>query len=62
MTAITKLEAAKKSVVYCNEALKSDLENWERKEFETVLNDSKSEVDHLTNHINAHFDVFGVTV
>jgi len=62
MTALNQLEAAKNSVAYCEKAIASDIENWERKEYEKVLNDSKKEVAHLTAHINNHFEVFGVKV
>ena len=40
------LETAKKALNYTNEALNSNLENWERKEFEAVKID-------LTNSINS---------
>jgi hypothetical protein len=40
------LETAKKGLNYTNEALNSNLENWERKEFESVKED-------LTNSINS---------
>lgn len=40
------LATAKKGLNYTNEALNSNLENWERKEFEVVKID-------LTNNINS---------
>jgi len=64
MNAIEQLQRAKNTVKSVNETLKSgfEFEAWERKEYESVLNDAKQEVENLTSLINENFDVFGVTV
>lgn len=62
MNALNQLEAAKRGAKYCKFALSHKLENWERKEYQAVLDENNNEISRLTAHINNNFDVFGVTV
>ena len=45
------LETAKKALNYTNEALNSNLENWERKEFESVKADFINTIKSLEKRI-----------
>ena len=45
------LETAKKGLNYVNEALNSNLENWERKEFEEVKNLLINDINSLEKRI-----------
>ena len=45
------LETAKKALNYTNEALNSNLENWERKEFEAVKIDLINDINSLEKRI-----------
>jgi len=48
---IQDLQSVNNQLVYCNEALNSNLENWERKEFEQVKEMLLLENESLTERI-----------
>ena len=53
MTQLTQdLTSIKNQLNYTNNALSSNLENWERKEFEQVKNMLLEEIESLENRIN----------
>lgn len=46
-----KLQDAKNGLAYCNEALNSSMELWERKEYEVVALDRIREINKIENHL-----------
>jgi hypothetical protein len=38
-------------IIYCETALKSDLENWEKKEYQGVIDGCNEEIQWITKHI-----------
>lgn len=50
-----RLESLKKQLNYTNDALASNLENWERKEFEAIKVDYISEIESLEYRLKVCF-------
>ncbi|QJI10935.1 hypothetical protein GuL6_014 [Buttiauxella phage vB_ButM_GuL6] len=46
------VQDAERGIAYCNEALASDLEAWERKEYEAVKQKHIDELPALKAHLN----------
>ena len=46
------VQDAERGIAYCNEALASDLEPWERKEYEKVKQHHIAELPALKAHLN----------
>ncbi len=46
------LQSAKNQLIYCNNALNTKLENWEKKEFEQVKVEVLSNIESLEFRIN----------
>ena len=47
-----KVQDAERGIAYCDEALASNLENWERKEYEKVKQNHIAELPALKAHLD----------
>ena len=44
---IEKLESLKRQINYCNNAINSDIDEWEKKEYRSLLTDLKNDVESI---------------